>query len=157
MIALLLKLPFILNLFSWGKEKAVPFVKEKSRLLIEYALLAVLLVTLGLSFSLWLSRKKTDDMLTTANEHIELLKTRVAVVEQVNEFQQGTIDTLEQLRAQDAKALTGLSDDYERLNSRDQSVRKRIQELEKTNAQVRSYLDQPLPDDLRSLLNQSKD
>lgn len=145
-------LPLIGKVVGVFTNRVAPFVRDKKRLMIEYVLIAVIIASAATVFTLWLQNRKQDDKLTTASQTIDGLKTRIQTVEFVNETQEQTIKTLNDLREQDALALGGLMTDYDRLSERDKSVQKQLAELEKNNAKVRSYLNQPLPPELRSLL-----
>lgn len=110
--------------------------------------LAVVIIT-----TLWLQRDSARSDLEDANTRIETLKQRTAALETVVQGHEQTINDLKDLRAQDAKALTGLAQDYERLVKRDEANRRRIEELESTNETVRAYLGESIPPELASLLN----
>lgn len=131
-----------------------PFFAGKKRILIEYALIAVVIVTAALSVTMWAERFSLRKQLTTANENIGALRTRVATVEMVNSAHQATIKNLEELREKDSTALAGLVNDYGALSQRERNARAKLTELEKHNEEVRRFLDQRLPDDLRELLRQ---
>ena len=57
--------------------------------------------------------------------------------------------------AQDAAVMAGLVTDYAKLSKSDATARKKLSELEKQNANVRDYLDQPLPPELVCMLDNS--
>jgi len=138
MIKLLSKLPFF--------GRAISFVTGNVRLVIEYALIATLLVTAGATITMWLQKNGL------VKENVAL-SGRVTEVEAVNERQNETISTLKGLREKDAKALTTLVKQYETLAARDLESRTKVHELEKINASVRKYLDQPVPAELARLLD----
>lgn len=152
LFAKFIALPLIGKVVDIFTNRVAPFVRNKKRLMIEYVLIAVIVASAATVFTLWLQNQKQEDKLTTASQTIDGLKDRVKTVEQVNETQEGTIKTLNELREQDALALGGLLSDYTRLSERDKSVQKQIADLEKNNEKVRDYLNQPLPPELRSLL-----
>lgn len=153
-LALLLKIPFLGSLLNWAKSSVVPFVTQKHRLVIEYALLAIVIASATLALTIWFQRERVESKLGDARVRIENLKGRVAKVEQINQIQDGTIQQLETLRLRDQQALTGLNEDYSALAGRDAAVSKRIAELEKQNEAVRAYLDQPVPAELRRVLRE---
>lgn len=142
---LLSKLPFLAT--------AATFVKTRSRLAIEYGLIAVLITVAGFTFSLWLSKGKTEKALSHAKSSLASVQGRLDSVEQINQTQEATIGELKELRLLDAQALTGLLSDYKSLSKSDTRARKRLDTLEKTNEVVRNYLDQRIPPDLVCLLN----
>lgn len=150
MIALLLtKLPWIASVLG--------FFKNKTRLVIEYALIAVIVAAAGFTFSMWLSKERTEKSLLTTQNELQTVQQRLGAVESVNQQQQETIGELKELRFQDAQALTGLLTDYKVLADNDALVRNRLATLEQTNETVRNYLNQRIPPDLACLLNNTCD
>lgn len=131
---------------------AMDFVKNKFRLLIEYALIGVLVATAGLSFTLWLQREKVQKELDDTKVTVAQNYGRINSLEAVNDRQEKTIATLNDLREQDSKSLTNLLSDYAKLTGHDTAVRSKIAELEKRNAKVQNYMDQPVPLELKCVL-----
>jgi len=82
---------------------------------------------------------------------------RVIQAESINDHQEKTIGDLQRLREIDALVMAGLIADYTRLSKVDASTRNKLSELEKTNATVRTFFDQPLPAELICMLNESCD
>lgn len=144
-IPFLSKLPFI--------GKAVTFVTDKKRLVLEYLLIAAVITIGGAAFGLWLKTKAVENDLLQTQVTLESAKSRLTAIEFTNEQQAGTIATLRDLRNKDAFAMQGLMSDYKRLSARDKYFRDQLKHLENTNAEVRSYLDTPIPSDLACLLN----
>ena len=93
-----------------------------------------------------------ENIKTLSNDE---LRERVVNVEVINEAQDKTISDLQALRQQDAAVMAGLVTDYAKLSKSDATARKKLSELEKQNANVRDYLDQPLPPELVCMLNNS--
>ena len=150
MITLLLtKLPWLAS--------ALGFFKNKTRLVIEYVLIAVIVAAAGFTFSMWLSKERTEKSLLTTQNELRTVQQRLGAVESVNQQQQETIGELKELRLQDAQALTGLLTDYKVLADNDARARNRLATLEKSNETVRNYLNQPIPLDLVCLLNRTCD
>ena len=150
MIALLLtKLPWIASVLG--------FFKNKTRLVIEYALIAVIVAAAGFTFSMWLSKERTEKSLLTTQNELQTVQQRLGAVESVNRQQQETIGELKELRFQDAQALMGLLTDYKVLANNDAHARNRLATLEQANETVRNYLNQRIPPDLACLLNNTCD
>lgn len=146
MITLLLtKLPWLAS--------ALGFMKNKKRLVIEYALIAVLVAVAGFTFTMWLSKERIEKSLLTTQLELQTVSSRLNSVEEVNQAQEATISELKELRLKDAQALTGLLTDYKTLADNDYRARQRLSSLEKSNETVRNYLNQPIPPDLVCLLN----
>lgn len=145
LFAKFLALPLIGKILGWGKGRGSTIVG--------YVLTAIVIVFASFTVTLWFSKQKMEKSLVAAASQIQHLQNKVTAVEQVNAAQEDVIKNLQELRVVDNKALTGLSDDYRRLNLQDKAVSNKLTALEKSNAPVREYLDQPLPPELRELLN----
>ena len=119
MITLLLtKLPWLAS--------AMGFFKNKTRLVIEYILIAVIVAAAGFTFSMWLSKERTEKSLLTTQNELLTVQQRLGAVESVNQQQEATIGELKELRLQDAQALTGLLTDYKVLADNDARARNRL-------------------------------
>lgn len=128
------------------------WLKENRMLATGHILLAVVIIAGTLAVTLWVQRERTEGKLADATNKIGALQNRVQAIETVNSAQEATIGHLRELREADAKALAGLTTDFDELNLADTAYQKRLAELEKNNAAVRAYLDQPLPPELRSVV-----
>ena len=140
MLSFLKKVPFL--------GTAVSFVAGNARLVIEYALIALAITGAATAIALWYR----TNYLEACNDE---LRKRVVNVEAINEAQDKTISDLQALRQQDAAVMAGLVTDYAKLSKSDATARKKLSKLEKQNANVRDYLDQPLPPELVCMLNNS--
>lgn len=140
MLSFLKKVPFL--------GTAVTFVTGNVRLVIEYVLIALAIAGAATAIALWYR----TNYLEARNDE---LRERVANVEVINEAQDKTISDLQALRRQDAAVMAGLVTDYAKLSKSDATARKKLLDLEKQNANVRSYLDEPLPPELVCMLNNS--
>jgi hypothetical protein len=118
------------------------------RLIVEYALIAIIIAVAAVAFTLW---TQTHEL----NAKNDTLLGRVSQVEIINQAQDATINDLQDLRKKDAEVMAGLVTDFKQLSQNDSAARKKLSELEKSNAKVRDYLDQPLPAELVCLLNES--
>ena len=125
---------------------AVSFVTGNVRLVIEYVLIGLIIAGMATAITLWYRTQ----YLETRNDE---LRERISNVEVINEAQDKTITDLQDLRKQDAAVMAGLVTDYAKLSKSDMAARKKLSDLEKQNANVRDYLDQPLPPELVCMLN----
>ncbi len=130
------------------------FTTERRSLIFGYVMILAVVVIGGFTVTLWASKNKVTNDLHTAQLKLTAAEQRIDKVEMVNQAQEATISDLRELRLRDAKAVAGLFQDMDRLGERDARVRQQLTSLEKNNAAVRSYLDQPVPSDLRELLKQ---
>jgi hypothetical protein len=97
---------------------------------------------------------------TTLHESVGALNKTVeqrgAVIEDLkhnNSQQDKAINELTELRKTDKAVVNGLLSDYRRISATTTDTKAKIRELEKRNAEVRSYLNTPLPDSVRRVLN----
>lgn len=140
MLNFLKKVPFV--------GTAVSFVTGNARLVIEYVLIGLIIAGMATAITLWYRTQ----YLETRNDE---LRERISNVEVINEAQDKTITDLHDLRKRDAAVMAGLVTDYAKLSKSDMAARKKLSDLEKQNANVRDYLDQPLPPELVCMLNDS--
>lgn len=104
------------------------------------------------AFWMWTSQTKLKGQLATATTTIGTLNTAVSAYKQAVQTDSETIATLKNLRQNDNLTLSGLTQDYQNLTTASQALKTRIYTLEKSDAKVKSYLDEPVPADLSSLL-----
>lgn len=143
----------MLKLLTWLKNvpfigKALRFLGGNIRLAIEYVLIGLVIAGLATVITLWYRTKSLEDKNDRLHE-------RVVSAEVINQHQDGTILELQELRKIDAAVMAGLITDYAKLSKADSVARNKLAELENTNANVRSFLDQPLPPELVCMLNDS--
>lgn len=138
----------------WGRFSA--WLKGNKMLAASHVLLTVVIIAGTLAVTMWVQREKTEGRLSDAATKVSNLERKVQAIETVNSAQEATIDHLRELRESDAKTLAGLTTDFDRLNLADTAYQRKLSELEKTNAEVRAYLDQPLSPELRSVVQNRK-
>lgn len=130
-------------------------IKNKARLYIEYALIALLVVTAGVTLTLWLQKESVKrDLIETKVELIQV-EQRLTTSEHINKVQQQHIAELQNLRETDALALTGLLTDYKSREYAAVTAKRRLQNAEDNDATVKSYLDNPIPNNLACLLTKT--
>ena len=81
------------------------------------------------------------------------LKVAVDTATAANEAQAKALTDLTNQRAKDAVTIEGLMNDVSRINEKDRANRRTIANLEKTNADVRSFLRIPVPAALQRVLS----
>lgn len=138
MFEFLKKIPYI--------SSAVSFVFGNVRLVIEYVLIALIIAGTASAIALWYRTK----FLEASNDN---LRERIISVELTNQLQDKTIVELQELRERDVKVISELAKDYEGLSKTDARARKQISVLESKDADVREYLDRPIPPELACVLN----
>lgn len=111
-------------------------------------------ITLGCA-AVWFYHQNNE-----LHDAVGSLKTTVSVqqdtlkqLEANNAQQDKAISDLTSMRQVDSAVVSGLLEDYKRINATTSTTKQKIQELEKRNAEVRSYLNTPLPASVRRVLN----
>lgn len=90
---------------------------------------------------------------SSINKELELAQTRLQLAEQANQANQQTIKSLMEQRARDTEALAGLAADVAAIRRTTGATHSAVKSLGATNEHVREYLQRPVPDDLRGVLN----
>ncbi len=108
-----------------------------------YAIIAVLAIGL-----LWYRGNAID-----AAANLKATEVQLAEVKSANEAQAKTIERITAQRVADDAVLVELSSKLAELRTKADETQASIAELERTNEQVKSYLANPVPSDLRGLLN----
>lgn len=90
---------------------------------------------------------------TSMSRDLELAQTKLQMAEQVNQANQQTIKDLQDQRKRDSEALTGLAADVAAIRRTTGATHSAVKSLGATNEHVREYLQRPVPDDLRGVLN----
>lgn len=90
---------------------------------------------------------------TTMVKDLELAQTKLQMAEQVNQDNQRTIKDLQEQRKRDSDALTSLASDVAAIRRTTGATHSAVMSLGATNEHVREYLQRPVPDDLRRVLN----
>lgn len=129
------------------------FMKSKKRLILEYLLIAMVVVIGGTVTALWWNKKQVEHKLTQTELQLQTVKNRVDSLEYLTSRQEETIQQLSKAREKDADALGGLLDDYRAFTESDYHMRQRLDSLETKNEEVRDYYIQPIPRQLACLLD----
>lgn len=125
---------------------AASIVTGKLRLFLEYGLIATVIVTAASAVGLWYRTEYLDLSNVALNEKIQY-------AEDINEAQDATIAELRRIRLQDSIAISGLVNDYARLAKTDAIARNRLAELAKSDTNIRTYLEHPVPFELTCMFN----
>lgn len=130
-------------------------MKNKLRLYIEYAMIALLVVTAGITFTLWLQKQTIQKNLAETKVQLTSVESRLTTAEQVNKIQQDHIVELHNLRLTDAKVLDGLMHDYKSIKLSSTKARSKVTQLEHKNETVKTYLDKPIPSELGCMFSKT--
>lgn len=118
----------------------------RARLFFSYGLIAVIVTLAATVITMWFQARELG-------HQNETLHTRVMQNHELIARQAITIEELQDQRRRDDLATKALLERFEKLGRSDKDIRNKLRSLEARNADVRSVLDTPLPDELRGLLN----
>ncbi len=131
------------------------FFGNKVRLIIEYAMLALLLAVAGFSLALWLKNSQVEEHLVDVQKDLQGAEDRIKLVEGVAEGHEQTIKDLKTLRLEDNKTLEVVLTTLSDLSTKDNNVREELHKLETRNDKVASFMDTDVPLDLQCVLYNS--
>lgn len=126
------------------------FAFTKTRLFVEYIIISILLVVIGLCVFLWTDR---DQM----NQMIGKIQTDLTMTIDANIAQDIAIAELLKTRQQDLKSLKEYIEKSNMLQDEKEQLTEQLNELEKSNEQIKAYLDVPLHPHLIQLLDKATD
>lgn len=127
----------------------------KARLIIEYVLIALLLASLGMTVALYIGKLKQEMKVVTLAGQVVALDSQVQQQQSLNEIHKKDILELKQLRFLDADVLGKLVNEMNALSNRDAEFRAALGRLEATDETVRTYLNSPVPPQLRCMLERT--
>jgi hypothetical protein len=135
------------------------FVTSKTRLILEYGLIVAVVALGSWSVATWWQNRETVQGLTNTvtglsgklGEVSSDLKTTVAA----NKVQDDAIAELKRLRGIDSKSLGELQGELSRADTRAATVRQKIAELEKSNADAKALLDTAVAPDTACVLDRT--
>lgn len=130
-------------------------MKNKIRLYIEYAVLAVLLAVVGLAVTLKMQTYRQEISINNLSDGLEKAKGEIKVITSVNEAQESVIQTLGSQRMKDNQIVDQLMDTYDKLREADLNLRSKLDNLEKTDAEAQVYLVSPVPESVACLYDDS--
>jgi hypothetical protein len=115
------------------------------RLILEYALVAALVATMGVVLTMKIHSAEQDVTIAKVNSDLATTAQIAAAAKQANLDDQAAIDELKTLRAKDSTAIQGLQTDFAKTNVDQAAVKSKLAILEKTNVQAKQLLDTPVP------------
>lgn len=146
-LSLIEKLPFVGSVVS--------FIKDKGRLAIEYALIALVIAMSAYSLSAYIKTAKLERALTASAAKLDSTKNELMLQEIITQDQRNVISELNTIRKNDAIAFVGLLKDFRAISLKDAASKKKLETLELQNENVRKYLDGDIPSELECLLTPS--
>lgn len=123
---------------------------------IGHVLLLLFLACAGLSASLYFSRATLRTELMEAQIEREKLRGQLKAAEDVVTAQGRAIESLQLSVKKHDEINRSILSRYRNIDARDAEFREKLQQLERNNHDVQNFLDLPVPDALRGLLNSSE-
>lgn len=123
---------------------------------IGHVLLGLFLAFAGLSVSLYFSRAALRADLMEAQIASAKLSEQLKTAEDVVAAQGRAIESLQLSVKKHDEINHSLLSRYRNIDARDVEFREKLQQLERNNHDVQNFLDLPVPDDLRRMLNSTE-
>lgn len=114
----------------------------KARLIVEYVLIATVVILCCISYMLWLHKRYAESELETE-------KLKISQIEQINKSQQETIEHLKNIREIDGKSVAALLTTTDSIRKSAAKATARLEKLENENENVSKYLATPVPFELQ--------
>lgn len=130
----------ILNLFS------------RKRLLVEYMLIAGLVMLGGMTAGMWAMKRELSIRLDATEKQSEYFSERLQIARDYIETQHKTIEEMRDTMKRNENALSKLSRTVQHANETDAEFRKEYEKL-KSNRETLDFLNTRVPDDVARLLN----
>ena len=132
---------------------AVGWLGGHVRLAIEYALIGLLVSVSGFALYQWGHGKQQDAERAELYGKYQAANVAIQGLVSDNQAQDVAISALKELRAKDAKAITGLQKDVAHADRRSLSVKTTLDQLEKNNARAKTLLDIVVAPDVGCVLD----
>lgn len=132
---------------------AIGWLGGHVRLAIEYALIALLVSVSGFALWQWGHSQQQDKERAELASKVAAANGIIGSLVQDNHAQDQAIAALRELRAKDAKAITGLQRDNAHADRRSLSFKMKLDQLERNNARAKTLLDTAVPPDTGCVLD----
>lgn len=131
----------------------VGFAKSKTRLFLEYILLAAFLSLCGFVGYLMIQNANKDVSIAKMDTSLNKLQTQQDAYKDANQSLEKNVAYLLLQREKDSTAVLKLMSEFKLFTDGNKDLQDKISKLETQDENVKTYLDTAIPDDLRSLLN----
>lgn len=126
--------------------KLYKFTKHKTRLTLEYGLIASVIVLGAGVFTLWLNKQEVEERLQSVSGRLEFVETR-------NARNETYIRKLKQQQVEDAILIQNLITDYEPVFGSYIDIQGRLDALELTTQELDEYLNSSVPLELHCVIS----
>ncbi|WP_051943780.1 MULTISPECIES: hypothetical protein [Luteibacter] len=137
------------NLLSSGWS----IVKDKARLIIEYVLILFIIVLGVYGTVAYFRTKALTESTLSLSEKLGRVSGTLDQQVQANADQDVAIADLARLRKIDSQALEGLHQELDKADTKGDTLRQKVRQLEKTNADAKALLDTAVPPALGCVLD----
>lgn len=137
------------NLLSSGWS----IVKDKARLIIEYVLILFIIVLGVYGTVAYFRTKALTESTLSLSEKLGKVSGTLDQQVQANADQDVAIADLARLRKIDSQALEGLHQELDKADTKGDTLRQKVRQLEKTNADAKALLDTAVPPALGCVLD----
>ncbi len=135
--------------------KAISWALGHVRLLIEYALLAAVVMLAGTVLYNRTRIAQAETRIVSLSGDLQDAASTIRAQVAANKQQDEAIAELNRLRELDSRAITGLNSDLAKVGSTGKAIRNKIAELEVRNAQAKALLDTAVPADVGCVLDRT--
>lgn len=123
------------------------------RLIIEYAMIAAMVMLAGLYVAQRIHGLQLDTQVQKLTNDTQQAEGTIKVLANANVEQDQAIAGLKELRARDSKQIQSLQKDFKKTDAASLQVKAKLDALEKTNVQAKSLLDTAVPDVVGCMLD----
>lgn len=132
----------------------VDFAKSKTRLFVEYLLLAAILSLCGFVGYLLIQNANKDTAIAKMDTRVSTLQHQQDAYKDANQNLEKNVAYLLLQREKDSTSVLKLMSEFKLFTEGNVELQNKISNLENQDANVKNYLDTTIPDDLRSLLQE---
>ncbi len=140
-----MKIPLLSSAFSW--------VTGNARLVIEYALLAALVVVGVIAMTAKMHGLVLDKQISDMQGKVDTQQGTINNLVDANTQQQQAIGQLQDMRDKDSHTIVGLQGDLKMFRVSAKSVSDKVSELEKNNARAKALMDVAVAPDIGCVLD----
>lgn len=140
-----MKIPLLSSAFSW--------VTGNARLVIEYALLAALVVVGVIAMTAKMHGLVLDKQISDMQGKVDTQQGTINNLVDANTQQQQAIGQLQDMRDKDSHTIVGLQGDLKLFRVSAKSVSDKVSELEKNNARAKALMDVAVAPDIGCVLD----
>lgn len=121
------------------------YLSGKARLIVEYVLILVVIILGVYGTMAYFRTKSLTESTLDLSQRLGQVKGTLDQQVDANKDQDKAISELKRLREIDSQALDGLHNELDKADTKGQTLRDKVRQLEKTNADAKALLDTAVP------------